>query len=298
VAIGAQNSLLTKSFSYRIEEERNADEAAVMLLKKAGYSPHGLLNFMKKIQQQNALQGINENKNFRTHPQSNERMSFLIQAVQNSDHKPSNQNDNTLERVKAKIFAFIKSPHQTYRKYTKLDTSVNSRYAHTIAAYKSIEFKKATKLINELIHDEPNNPHFKELKGQILLEQGKINEATKEFTNASRLLPSSMLFKINEAQCILENNPSKQEIQRVISLLQKVLVRKQTLYAWLLLSEAYEMNGNKADALYAAAEYSIRTGNTILAKKQAEKAKAISKSPSLTLRIDDLLNTINNTSIK
>ena len=294
IAIGSQNSLLTKSLSYRIEEERNADEAAVMLLKKAGYSPIGLLNFMKKIQRHNMLQGISENKYFSTHPQNDERIAFLKQAVKNSKQTFSKQNDDTLNRIKAKIYAFVKSPQQTHKKYTKTNKSINARYAQAIAAYKGIEFQKAIKLINELINEEPSNPHFRELKGQILLEQGKIKEAEKEFKISSKLLPSSMLFKINVAQCLLENNPSKQDVQKTIIQLQKVLIKKQTLYAWLLLSRAYEMNGDKADAMYAAAEYSIRIGNVTLAKKQAEKAKAISKSPTLNLKIDDLLQHINN----
>ena len=294
IAIGSQSSLLNKSLSYRVEEERSADEAAITLLKKAGYSPQGLLNFMKRIQQQNKMQGLSENGYFRTHPQTMERIAFLQNAVKNSSYRITKQDDENLNRIKAKLYAFVNNPQQTYRKYKLTDNSVNSIYARAIAAYKEIKLNKAINLINILIDKEHNNPHFRELKGQILMEQGKIDEAKKEFALSVKLMPSSSLFKINEVHSILESSPAKTELKQVISQLQAVLAQKQTLVAWLLLSRAYEMNGNKAEALYAAAEYSIRMENPELATKQAKKALSLSKNPKLNIKISDLLLTINN----
>ena len=60
VMFGSQGSLINQSLAYQVEEERSADEAAVKLLNKTGHSPTGLMNFMKKIQAQNRLQGISE----------------------------------------------------------------------------------------------------------------------------------------------------------------------------------------------------------------------------------------------
>lgn len=294
VAIGSQSSLMNKSLSYRIEEERNADEAAVMLLNKSGYSPQGLLSFMQKIKQQNKLQGISDNEYFHTHPLSHERIAFLQQAVVNSPYKISTENEAPLKRVKAKLYAFIKTPQQTYMKYNLSNKTIEADYARAVAAYKSVKFDKALKLIDSLIKKEPNNPHFRELKGQILSESGKIQEAKNEFSYAVKLMPSSALFKINEAQSILEVSPSKPELKRVILQLQNALHQKQNLFALLLLSRAYEMNGDKAEALYAAAEYSMKIGNYDLAKKQAEKAKIMSKNTHLRLRAEDLLQYIKN----
>ena len=292
VVFGSQGSLINQSLAYQVEEERSADEAAVKLLNKTGHSPTGLMNFMKKIQAQNRLQGISEDGYFRTHPMSGERVAFLRQAAQNSPNKPVVGADEQLKRVQAKLFAFIKSPERTYTKYPSSDNSVAAQYARAIAAYKAIRFDKALSLIDGLIAKEPNNPHFRELKGQILLEQGKIAAAQKEFAKASSLMPKSALFKINEAQAALENNPTPKEIRQIIAQLQKAINERPTLISWLLLARAYELNGQTAEAQYTAAEYSLRTGDFKLAQKQAETAKRNSLDPTLTLKIDDLLRRV------
>jgi len=294
IALGSQGSLINKSLAYRIEEERNADEAAVSILKKAGYSSDGLLSLMKKIQQENKMQGFRENEYFRTHPISAERIAFLQQMVKKHNNVLLSNDDAQLARIKAKLYAFIKSPQQTYLKYPLSDSSINAMYAHAIVSYKNIQFDKAQKLINQLIKREPNNPHFRELKGQILFEQGKIREAKNEFSIATKLLPSSVLFKINEAQSVLEMHPSKQEIKNVIKQLQKALNQKQTLMAWLLLSRAYELDGQKNEALYAAAEYSVRLGKIDLAKRQAQNILKNNPSSQILIKTNDLLDIIEN----
>ena len=103
VMMGSQSTLLSNYMAYRVEEERSADEAAVKLLNKQRISPQGLLNFMKKIQKQNMLNGIEENSYFRTHPVTGERVRFLQQAVSQSTYSPSHSSDEAFRRVKAKL---------------------------------------------------------------------------------------------------------------------------------------------------------------------------------------------------
>lgn len=293
VALGSHGSLINQSLTYQIQEERNADEAAVRLLKQTQHSPQGLLNFMKKIQAQNKLQGISETSYFRTHPMSGERLAFLRQALQNSS-APFARRSETLKRIQAKLYAFIKTPQQTNQKYPATDNSIPSLYARAVAAFKNLDFKHAQTLTDTLIAQEPNNPHFKELKGQILLEQGKIKEARYEFANALRLLPSSTLFKINEAQAVLEQSPSPADLQDVITKLQQAQTERPNGFVWLLLSKAYHLSGQKAEAQYAAAQHSLSIGDFSLAKRQAEEARKNSLDPKLTLKIDDLLNSVKN----
>ncbi|MBR1605059.1 MAG: M48 family metalloprotease [Alphaproteobacteria bacterium] len=293
VALGAQSSLINQSLAYRVQEERNADEAAISLLRKTHHSPQGLLNFMKKIQAQNKLQGINENSYFRTHPLSGERIAFLQEAVKNSPYQPnSGSPDKQLKRIQAKLYAFVKSPAQTSLKYPLSDKSIDSQYARAIAAFKKMDFIKSFTITDKLIKYEPNNPHFHELKGQILMEQGKIQQAQAEFAQASKLLPYSVLFKINEAQAVLELSPSAVQLKNIIAQLQQASVARPTTIGWLLLAKAYGLNNQTAEAQYASAQFSVMTGDLALAKHQAEEAKRHSLSPQLTLKIDDLLNSL------
>lgn len=64
---------------------------------------------------------------------------------------------------------------------------------------------------------------------------------------------------------------------------------------WLLLSQAYDQNGQTAYAEYAAAEYSLRIGAADIAKRQAENAQHKNPPSALRLKLDDLLRRIKNT---
>ncbi len=292
IALGSHSSLLNQSLSYQIQEERSADEAAVSLLKKTHHSPKGLLEFMKKIQTQNKLQGIQENPYFRTHPMSAERLAFLQQAVTQSSYPPEKSKSNALKRIQAKLYAFIKTPQQTAYKYPISDTSIEAYYARAIAAFKSLNFNKALRLTEHLMQQDSNNPHFHELKGQILFEAGRIKESQKEFLRAIQIFPKSALFKIDAAQATLELSPSAKELQSTIIHLQQVLTSRPSSIAWLLLAKAYHLAGKDTDAKYASAQYSLHTGDIDLAQKQAEDAQKNCTQPQLRLKIEDLLNLI------
>ncbi len=289
VALGSQSSLFNNFLTHKVEEERSADEAAVYLLKKTGYSSHGLLNMMKRIQSENKLQGIDENLYIRTHPLSAERIAFLQQAT-SKQSKPTS--DETFQKIQAKLFGFLKTPRQTYTKFPKSRQDETAQYAHAAAAFKELDFKKALNLINILIEKTPSNPHYRELKGQILLEKGEIKAAHTEFTKAAQLAPNSVLFQLNQAQTALELSPSKAQLQQLAQQLQKTLTQRETSLAWLLLSRIYGELGNQAYAQYAAAEFNARNGDRQIAIRQAEDAKFNSKDARLNLKIDDLLSVL------
>ncbi len=292
--LGSQGTAMNSMLTYQVSEERSADEAAVKLLKKTNQSPAGMLAFMKKIQKQNTLQGLEENSYFRTHPVTSERISFLEKAVKESSAPAKGAQEKEFKRIKAKLYAYINSPEETLRKYPLTDKSIAARYARTIALFKKMNMPEATKLINGLIKEEPKNPYFYELKGQMMLETGKIAESVAIYRQALKLQPNSSLFKLNLAQAMLENNPTKTEQQQIIDLLNQVLIYNPDSYAWILLSRAYGLQKNAAGYNYAAAEYSLRTGDLRLAKQQAEQALKAFPQGSLKLKLDDLLLRIKN----
>jgi len=294
VMLGSQTSALTHYTLYRTGEERAADEAAIKLLKQTRQSPQGMLDFMKRINAQQALNGIEETPYFRTHPVTRERISFFEKAAEVSEFSKEDKLQNDFDRVKAKLFAYLNTPEATRRKYSESDTSVPSLYARAISAFKQLNVRKAEKLLDELIGREPNNPYFHELKGQIFMETGHIAKAVQEYRKALSLAPKSYLMQISLAQALLENNPTPQAANEAVTLLNKALVARPNGMSWLLLSRAYGLLGKTAEANYAAAEYSLHLQAYNTAKHQAEQAKAAHPSKSLALKIDDLLLRLNN----
>lgn len=153
--------------------------------------------------------------------------------------------------------------------------------------------QSALKGINSLIKEEPQNPYFRELKAQMYMETGKSNLAKQEYAKALELLPNSALFQINWAQAALESSPSPAELQKIINLLNKAVIRYPSPFAWMLLSRAYDAQGERAYSDYAAAEYSFGIGAIETARQQALRAqKAPQISRQLRLKTDDLLKRV------
>jgi len=294
VMMGSQSSLLSNYMAYRVEEERSADEAAVKLLNKEKISPQGLLDFMKKIQKQNMLNGIEESNYFRTHPVTNERIHFLQQAVRHSPASSFSGSDNAFKRVKAKLTAFLSDPAQTFKRYPPQDTSIPARYARAIAYFKQLNFAKAQQTLDDLLQTEPDNPYFHELKAQIYTEQGNIKAAKKEYAKVLSLRPDAALFQVDWAQTALADTPSPAELKEIITVLNRSVQQRPSAMGWLLLSQAYHLNAQPDYADYAAAEHSLRIGEPEIAKRQAAKALQSAPKARLKLKLEDLLQRIKN----
>lgn len=292
IMMGTQSSMLNAMLAYQVEEERSADESAVKLLQKTEQSPAGMRNFMKKIDRQNRLNGIAENPYFRTHPVTAERISFLNNAVRQSPFPAPAHPGNEFLRIKAKLSAFMEEPRKVLQKYPPSDKSIPARYAQAIVFFKMLKLNQSLKILNELIAEEPENPYFHELKGQIFMETGKIKPARIEYQKALSLLPNSALFQINLAQAVLEDTPNRDELEHTAEILNKSLLQRPDTYGWLLLSRAYGGLNDTANSNYAAAEYSLRIGAAETARRQANTALTANPSPQLQLKIDDLLNRI------
>ena len=288
ILLGSQSSALSSVMHYQVQEERSADESAVKLLNRTKQSTKGLLNFMNKIKRQNALSGIDENSYFRTHPMTSERIAHFIEASKSNNYPEKSPLDGDFALVKAKLVAFLSDGGKVNRMYPASDKSPAARYARSIVASKQGRITQALSLLDGLISEQPNNPYFHELKGQVLFESGRVKESVDSYRKALQLLPNNYLLQISLAHALLESGESKQNVSEAISLLQKSLVSVKSAFAWELLARAYDRSGQKAASHYAAAEFNYATGNTPAALKQIEYAEKAGPDKSLKLKISDL----------
>lgn len=290
IMLGGSSSALNSLTTHQVEEERSADEAAVNTLKKLHQSPKGLLNFMRKIDKQNKMQGREESPYFRTHPMTRERIAFLENAVKDSSYGEKSEFDDRLNRVQAKLRGFLLKPAAVRRMYN--DDSINALYALAIADLQEFKYNKAMQKVDKLLEKEPDNPHFMEIKGQIYLEQGKTEAARKEFASALKILPDSALFKYNLAQTILESSHNKNDLIYNEKILNSALRDFPSAYGWTLLARTYDELHKPAERQYASAKYSFEIGEARMAKKQLEQAKNYPADKRLSLKIDDFMHEI------
>ena len=299
--IGAGHHLAqARLLSFSRTQERSADRAAVDYLDRSRQSSRGLLEFMETLDEYQSLfvsRKEQEQLSYRvTHPLTGDRIEFLRNHVENSRYSDVPVPDETVaahKRAIAKLDGFLDLPARTFRKYPPSDTSVAARYARAVAHYRQSDFSRALDTISALIDDFPEDPYFKEFKGQILFETGRVGEALPYYRRAVEKLPGAPLLRIGLAHAMIETNREALLKPALLHLEEALRYDDTIALAWRLVATAYGRTGRLPDAALASAEFAMRTGRLDDAALMAERAKrGFEEGSTGRLRAEDLLATL------
>jgi predicted Zn-dependent protease len=263
---------------YSITQEASADHAAMTFLDASGQSARGLLEFFQILQGEELLSGTREDPYLRSHPLTSQRIEYLRNHVEHSRFSnvpDSAANIELLKRIKVKLGAFTSPPSTTLASYPEKDQSVLARYARAIAYYRISNLDKALPTIDGLIREYPNDPYFRELKGQMLFENGRIADAIQPYEEAVRLAPAAPLFRISLAQTYVESNDPKMNKRAIAFLNDALRTENKETQGWHLLATAYGRDNQIGMAALALAEEGLAGGKKKLAQQQALRAKGL-----------------------
>ena len=263
---------------YSVAVEASADEAALKFLDRTHQSGRGLLQFFEKMETEELLTGAHEDPYLHDHPLNAERMEYVREHVEHSpwSNAPDSQaNIEMLARIKAKLGAFTAPTGTTLGKYPESDASLAARYARAIAYYRAPQLDKALPLVDGLIREHPNDPYFRELKGQMLFENGRIQEAIGPYEEAVRLAPAAALLRIGLAQAYVESNDPKLNGRAIADLKDALRREDHESDAWRLLATAYGRDHQMGMAALALAEEALVLGKKKTAKQQALRAQQL-----------------------
>jgi len=284
-------------------QEASADQAALKYLEIAKMSPKGLMSFMDKLKNQELLPASKQQEYVRTHPLTRNRISALEFGLENSpyiDNEYPETWDDDYKRIKAKLLGFL-HPERVSWVYDDKDKSVYAQYARAIAAYQNDKIDKALELMDWLIKEEPDNPFFQELKGQMLVEFGRIEEAIPYYRKSIELFPKGGLLRIDYAHALIEASRGKNSylIEAINNLQRAGIDEKRTPRIYRLLATAYGRLGKTSIAQLYLAEEALLNRQIPYAKRQAQTAiKGLEKDSAPWLRAQDILNSIKRTEKK
>jgi predicted Zn-dependent protease len=291
---GAQDVALKNILSYSRSQEQAADQAAIRLLQATHQTPEGLLSFMEILSGQEALLSANQDPYLRTHPLTIERITFLRNAVAQSPYRDALPPEKIAEqyaRMRAKLIGFLKPKSQVFRDYPKDDNSLEARYAHAIAYYRTADMDRALPLVDGLIDEHPDDPYFHELKGQMLFEQGRLQESLPHLETAAKLLPDSPHILLLLSQVLIETNDPESDKQALAHLERVLQAEPGNGFAWRLAATAYGRQGDKGMLSLAMAEAALAGGRFSEAKAHSQRALDILPTGSPNwLRADDVFN--------
>ena len=263
---------------YSITQEASADHAAMTFLDASGQSARGLLEFFQILQGEEMLSGVREDPYLRTHPLTSQRVDYVRNHVAHSrfsDVPDTPVNIELLKRIKVKLGAFTSPPSTTLAAYPEKDQSVSARYARAIAYYRIPNLDKALPTIDGLIRDYANDPYFRELKGQMLFENGRIADAMQPYEEAVRLAPGAPLLRISLAQTYIESNDPKMNKRAIAFLNEALRTEDKESQGWHLLATAYGRDNQMGMAALALAKEGLAAGKKKVAQQQALRAKGL-----------------------
>ncbi len=294
----AGNSMAQRRFlSYSRTFESSADQAGLKFMEKAQINPTGLKTFLGKLESEELRPKSEQDAYVQTHPLTRDRIDALGARVQQSPYK-----DKTLppawtqqhKMMLAKLTGFI-TPQQVAWVYDDRDNSKESVTARAIAAYRTSDIQKALKLSDQLIAMDPNNPYNLELKGQMLVDFGRVKDSLPYYQKAVTLKPDAALIRTALAHAQIETAGNDNAVLN--KAIQNLLIaqKSEPRSTWIhrLLATAYGRTGDESRAKLHLAEEALLQNKFNYAKSLAQESlKGLKSGSADWIRANDLLNYI------
>jgi predicted Zn-dependent protease len=279
MALG-QQAAMGKFLAYTRTEESSADAASVQFLSKAGITGKGSIGFFKKLQNYYYRYGYDQSDEAsfaQSHPMPGDRVDRLeadFKADPAWDKPPDPDLEKRFQRIKAKLYGYLAKPEDTLRAYPEYMTGAPARYARAYAYHKEALMDKAVAETDALLADEPENPYFLELKGQVLLESGKPKDAIDPLRRATALSNNQPLIASTFGHALIATE-DPQYYDEAKQVLRSAVARdRENPVAWYQLGLIYAAPGAMPRARLASAEQQVMTGRMGEALRSAEIAES------------------------
>lgn len=250
--------------AYSRTVEANADQAGIRFLTATHQSGEGMLQVFKKFEDQEILSSSRIDPYAQTHPVSSDRIAALQDQVDASPYRDVKDSPETIyafDMVRAKLRGYIQPSEVTLRQYPVSDTSKPARYARAMAYFKAPDMQKSLTEIEGLLKDEPENPYFLEMYGQIKVEMGKVEEGIAPYRKAVEILPDAPLIREALGAALVDSDNPQYAREAVTQLQTALKQNSDDVFGWYKLAEAYARAGQTAKAELATAERFIMVGD-------------------------------------
>lgn len=255
ITMGGSSMAASGYLSHSRVQESAADQAALRYFREARMSPEGLVTFLQKLEGQELLPASQQSEYMRTHPLTRDRIESMRRGLDESPYAGQTTPQALTEgfkRIKAKLIAF-REPQQVPRFYRPDSDAVDAQYAYAIMNYRQSRIDEALAGIDALIARMPNDPHFHEMKGQILRDAGRLAEAEESYRKSLSFHDGDApLVQIALAHILIELKSGGDEAE---ILLKKALTQEEhDTRPYRLLATIEGRRGNEAAARYYLAE--------------------------------------------
>ena len=308
------NDRAARQFYYgsRINEAV-ADEWALEMLDRLKISSDGMVKLMQRLSQQNVLPESHQSEYYRTHPGTKQRLAVYEDHLAKSNFKDSIMAEADyadFNRIVAKLSGYENRPEQTIeflgeslgqtpaQALENNNLSVDERYELAIAYFRYGNSDAAMRNIQSLLLDEPENPYFYELGGEIAFADQNLPSAIEYLTAAFDKSQQAPLIGMRLGRVLLATGIAENYI-RARDIL-KIAVAGEPDWPFVRREYAIALGktGDIATASWQLAEVAFLNGDLQQANIQLKRAlEQPNVSPQLKKQLIDLKFLIENAQI-
>lgn len=299
VAMGGTEMAMRSLLSYQRTEEMAADRSAITYLANTGQSAKGMLTTFERFSNALSLSGTRTDPYRISHPMPRERIANLETLARASPYFDKTDSPALQQRhdlMRGKIAAYTGGGASVLQNFRKDPNNIGARYGNAIATYLNGSSQEALGKIDALIREQPKNPYFHEMRGEILLKQNKVMEAAAAYQKASTLDPrkSGLIRMAYGRALMLSGTPAN--LKASIKEIQAGIDRDREFpdgYGYL--AQAYGQLGDGPRSDLAAAEEKYYSGKIQDAQIFAIRAqRALAKGSPDWVRAQDIINSKRN----
>jgi predicted Zn-dependent protease len=269
---GAQYATYQTAVNFTRENEREADRVGVQILDKSGFDARAMPAFLERLQRSYRLYETNAPSYARTHPLTYERIADVESRVQGL---PYRQVPDSLEflLVRARIQARDLSPLDGVVYFDdilvekKVVNEAAARYGLILSLLRTKDFSRATREMNLLLAQVPNNAMVVALAGRVRMATGDNRGALDLYATAARRFPRNRAIIYDYTRALLDNKRPKEALQ-LVSVALDYAHSDHRLYE--LQAECFAALGEKLQQHRSLAEAFIIYGNVPAAIDQLQ----------------------------
>jgi predicted Zn-dependent protease len=276
ILMGGQGLAQAQFNAFSRVQEATADQIAIKLLDKTHQSSRGLLATFTRLANEEAMAMDRMDPYAADHPVGRDRVANLETEVEASPYKDVPEDpavEHQYEMMQAKLIGYVQPIQAVFNRFPLTDTSKPARYARAMAYSRKPDLPKALAEINSLIKDEPNNPYFYEVLGQIYVSMARPDLGVAAYQRCVELMPDASQLRTALAAAQLATEKPALAKPALDNLKISLQQEDDDPFAWYEAAQAYSMLNNEPMADLATAERYYAVGAMMPAAQFAVRAR-------------------------
>jgi len=293
VTLGSVAAGQSLALAYSREDERQADQIGINLLRKAGYNGKGLISTLEKMRNKRWFDSRQIPTYLTTHPASEERMAYIDTWLEKNNKTLDNIDPYPYERAHTRLIAMYGDESNALKKFkSEVDNHPDNplgHYGYGLILTKKGERKKAEEHLKKALAKNAFDPYILKDLGHLYFLEGRYQEA---FT----ILDGAASINSNDPEILFYLGRTQVELGRLMDAVATFegLTSKYQNYpdAFRSLSETYWKLGKMDDYHYYLGIYYVKLSSYKNADFHLKKALDSTIDPDKKTKIEALLKEI------